>query len=185
MKTNRFLISILLLLIISLACNLPSNANKNVPTAPKVTVDPQELLNQAVKVDPNSKSITITLTEDQMNALLLNQIDKIDMPSGTTLKNPSVKLQNGMITILAQIESGLLTVDAKLSLKPVKNGDNQWQFEVAEADFGALPVPDGMKEQFAQQINDVVTQSINQSGEAVTIDSITISDGKMVVIAHH
>jgi hypothetical protein len=48
-----------------------------------------------------------------------------------------------------------------------------------------LPVPDNIKDQFAGQINDAVTQTINQSGEAVTIDDITISDGKMVITAHH
>lgn len=94
MKTIRILLVIFTLFVSSLACNLPTSKKT---VQPQIPIDPQQALEQAVKIDPVSQSITITLTEAQINAIMLSQIQKVQLPSGTSLKNPSVKLQDGLI----------------------------------------------------------------------------------------
>ncbi|MCE1255768.1 MAG: hypothetical protein LWX83_19735, partial [Anaerolineae bacterium] len=163
MKINRLIIVATVLLTVSLACNLPASVKATATPAPG------QILDQAVQVDPNSKTITITLTEAQMNVLMNSQISKVQMPSDATLSEPSVSLSDGKITFNGKVSTGFLSVNVMIALKPVNNGD-KWTFEVVDADFGSLPVPDSVTQQFAEQINNAVDNSIQESGR-VTVDN--------------
>ena len=72
MKPISISLLIITILIVSLACGLPAVAGKLTPTPlPQTPLDPQQVLSQAVKVDPANNTVTVTLTEAQMDGLIL------------------------------------------------------------------------------------------------------------------
>ena len=185
MKPISISLLIITIFIVSLACNLPSVGVNQTPTPlPQTVVDPQQILNQAVKVDSSAGTITITLTETQLNGLILVELQKLQSSLQVSVNNPVVKLQNGLITLSGQLSSGPINSDFSLSIKPVVTADHKLSFEMADSNFGGLPVPQEIIKQLIAKFNTAVNQSINSSGENILIDSITISDGKMVILAH-
>jgi len=185
MKPISISLLIITILIVSLACGLPAVAGKLTPTPlPQTPLDPQQVLSQAVKVDPANNTVTVTLTEAQMDGLILAELQKLNTSSQVSITNPGVKLQNGLVTLTGQIVGGLLNVDFSLVLKPSVSSDHKLIFTVVESNFGALPVPAEMINQIVGQINTAVNQSVSNSGENISVDSITITDGKMIILAH-
>ena len=187
LKNYRFFFLIITIIIVSLACNFSGTAASptSVTQVSQPTVDPQQILNQAVKVDPNSNSVTMTLTEAQVNSLILSQIQKFQPSSQLSISQPAVKLQNGLIILNGKVAAGLLSVDVMISLKPSVTSDHKILLVVEKSDFGPLPVPQDFAKQIADLLTTSVNQTINESGDNLQIDSVTISDGIMVVVAHH
>ena len=184
---KRFSIPLLIItiLIVSLACNLPTTGVKPTPTpVSQKPLAPQQVLNQAVKVDPANNTIIVTLTEDQLDGLILTELQKLGSSSQVSITNPSVKLQDGMVTLTGQITSGPLNVDFKLSLKPSISSDHHLVFGVVEGNLGTLPVPADIIKQVVDQLNTSINQTISSSGENIVVDSVSITDGKMIILAH-
>lgn len=185
-KFSRSILLIIMAIFLSLACNLP-NISKVQPTSTPVvhaTVNPQQVFNEAVQVDPNTNTATITLTESQINGLIFTELQRMNESSQVPITDPSVTLQDGVITINGKIASGMISTGFSIAFKPIVTGDHNISFEVVKSDFGILPVPTN----FAQSVTDQFTASVNESITAsngqVSVDSVTISDGVLVIVAH-
>jgi uncharacterized protein YpmS len=187
MKRISISLLIITILIVSLACNLPALGEKRTPISTPIAqkpLDPQQVLSQAVKVDPVNNTITVTLTEAEMDGIILTELQKLETSSQVSVTNPVVKLRNGLVTLTGQMVSGPMNFDFSLSLKPTVTSDHKLVFSVVESNFGALPVPAQIINQVVDRVNESINQSINSSGENISVDSITIADGTMVIVAH-
>jgi uncharacterized protein YpmS len=186
-KFTRTFLLIITVILASLACNLPNNTSPKQATAvPKATVNTDQILNQAVKVDPNSNKVTITLTESQINGMINTELQKMSSSSNSQIpiSEPSVTLKEGIITVNGKVSSGVISSQLSISFKPSVTSDHKIKFEIAKSDFGMLPVPNDFTQTIADQFSTSVNQSLSDSNGQILIDTVTISDGKLVVVAH-
>jgi hypothetical protein len=58
------------------------------------------------------------------------------------------------------------------------------QTEVMEAKVGPLSLPQSMIDQFTANFNQLLASRLAQEAGSVAIDSITIADGRMTIVAY-
>jgi len=184
MKRVSIPLLIITIFIISLACDFIPGGAMATPTPTIKPPDPQKILGQAVKVNPANNTITVSLTEAQVDGLFLSGLQNFNSTSQFAITNPSVKLQNGIAAVSGQVSAGPLKFDFSLSLKPSITSDHKVNFSIVESNFGSFPISPESLSTFVNKLNNSVNQNISSSGGNISIDSVTITDGKMTVQAH-
>ena len=187
-RNNRrsvFILTILaVLLLASLACNLPAIAisrsqtnTKNAPnTEPTLSTEPP-----VSNAPENSTPFTIALTEGQLNAIIQQELGQ---QTGETIRDLQLRLQNGQIHLTGTVTQNGLNLPLNLAIEAGTNGQGGITFHVVSASAGPLPLPQSMRDQIEALLNQNLQPVINQLSNNMYIESITISDGVMNVTGH-
>ena len=184
----------------SLACRLGAQATTSTPTAEAVipipatqevktplpvhTTVPQQAATQppaGLQPPANPGKLSITIGEAQLNAMVVNEVNKQSNPE---LTNPKIQLQNGQILVSGDVNrsglnasfSGTLTVDV--------TPDGQIQYNVVSASLGPLPLPQAMRDQLATQLNDLMGTPQTSDGQQIYVETVNIGNGVMTITGH-
>lgn len=173
---------LLVLVLFSLACGLPTSPISSTPTP--VPVDPaqadalEDQLATAVADLVAGNPVTLTITEAQLAAYTDRRVrEEPDAP----ISQPQVFLRDGKIEVIGQVSIDQLTAQANLVFEPfVENG--RLRVRLLDAKLGALPVPD----RFLTQINDTMNNNMEQltsvENQRIEVQSVSISDGMMTIV---
>lgn len=187
-RNNRrsvFILTILaVLLLASLACNLPAiaisrsqtNTNNTPNTEPTLSTEPP-----VSNAPENSTPFTIALTEGQLNAIIQQELGQ---QTGETIRDLQLRLQNGQIHLTGTVTQNGLNLPLNLAIEAGTNGQGGITFHVVSASAGPLPLPQSMRDQIEALLNQNLQPVINQLSNNMYIESITISDGVMNVTGH-
>jgi hypothetical protein len=186
-KRNVLLVLVITaLLFAGLACNLPMlGRSKPTPTPIPVTgASVEELATQVASAAATAASggpVVLEFTEEQLTTAAALELQK----SGETgVSGVRVSLRDGQIKITGTASQDGFDLPLTVALQVSVSPQGLPQSEVVEARAGPLSVPRSMIDQFTTGFDQLLNERFSQEAGDISIDSITIADGKMTIVAH-
>jgi len=132
----------------------------------------------SVKQSAPGTSVTLTLTQEEINSKIATELSTADMPDNVKVNSVSVNLENGQILASAKVNYSGIEVNVGATAKiEVSNG--QAYVVVQDLDMGKVPLPQSVKDQLTGMIPD--DGKISLSDVPLDIQGITVQDGQVVV----
>ena len=186
-KRNSLLVIVVLtLLVAGLACNLPLRGRVE-PTATPIPVtgaSVEELATQVASAAATAASggpIVLEFTEEQLTSAAAVELQKA---GETGVSGVQVSLRDGLITITGTASQNGFDLPLTIALRVSADAQGLPESEVVEARVGPLSLPQSMIDQFTTSFDQLLNDRFSEEAGAVAIDSITIADGKMTIVAH-
>jgi uncharacterized protein YpmS len=178
----RLLPLALLLAAASLACQAPLKAIPTptptlIPASTEDALQFEQRVTEAVKQLEDTGTITLTITESQLTAFIIQQLQsQNDVP----FKDPQVLLRNNQIEVSGTVTSGIINAPGSMVLVPVVDQGNL-KINVQSAKIGSVPVPQGTLDNLSTLINQNIDSLISVNGTPLEIQSLQVSDGQMTI----
>jgi len=180
---KRLVPAVLALMLATLACMINVGGPAYPTPAIPVSTEAVESLNQAIQTavaaGVESGVVTLAITEEQLTSYLAF---KLQAQSSPFITNPQAYLRDGQIQIYGTATQGYFQVTANFILTAEVDEQGQLKIELTSADFGPLPVPDGLKEAVAAIIKEAYTGSLGPIATGFRLESVTIAYGAMVIV---
>ena len=192
MRIKRYSIPLFLLSLVltSLACVVfvggPDYSNlPPIPVSAEAAESIKEEIRRAVEAAADTGVITVNLTEPQITSYLaarlqtdpsLQQSDKKPL-----ITDPQVYLRDGKMQIYGKTQQGLFTANIGIIVDMGVDANGQPQIDIASADFGPFPAPQGLKDAITAMVKEAYTGSLGPVATGLRIESISIANGVMTV----
>jgi hypothetical protein len=186
MKTKKHSLTffILLLLLTSLACTIfaggPDYPAQTVPVSADEVLSMQTQIEQALLSGAESGIVTLQITESQLTSYIAQKMQGQPNPPFT---EPQVLLRNGQMQLYGKINRGMfaanMLITMNVSIDPVTGMP---KIEIASADFGPFPAPEGLNSAISAVIDEAFTGSLGPVALGFRLESIAIADGIMTLI---
>lgn len=179
----RIILPVLVLSLVSLACQI----NLGGPTIPENSAPPasaedaQNFENSIKTTFENAgenEPVSFSITQEQMTYYVAQ---KIGETPASFISNPQVFLRNGQIELYGEAVNGSLTGNVMIVLHAVVDENGVPSVQLVTADFGPLPVPDGLMDGFSAMMNEALTGSIGSTASGFKLEDISIEDGVMTI----
>jgi hypothetical protein len=181
---------LLILVLTSLACAInvggPDYSSlPPIPVSAEAAASIQEELRRAVEAAAQTGVITVNLTEPQITSYLaarlqtdpsLQQSDRKPL-----ITDPQVYLRDGQMQIYGKTQQGMFTANIGIIVNMGVDANGQPQIDVASADFGPFPAPEGLKDAITAMVREAYTGSLGPIATGLRIESIFIANGVMTV----
>jgi len=177
----RMIVPILILAV--LACTIsvggPDYPEESIPVSTWSVTEMRSAVQTAVAgVGPDGQ-LTIVISEMQLTSFLT---DKLSSRPDALLQDPQAYLREGQIRIYGTARSGYFVPTASVVLAPAVDEQGQLSLELVSADFGPLPVPEGLKNAIAAIVSEAYTGSLGPAATGFRLESVIIADGYMMLI---
>jgi hypothetical protein len=183
MRKTRFLLGSLVFVLVSLACNFPGSTGVNRPPTPfpltteEVQQVEEEIVETLSNPDP-SGAVTVTITEQQINAFLTNQ-DDID--TDQMIQDPQVQFTDGKVIVFGKVNQGGFTMDTKVTMNPRVEAGGRPKLEVESVNVGPMALPDSMVKQVDQRVDALLENYLASTGDDFTVQNIIVTEGMMTI----
>jgi hypothetical protein len=166
-----------------LACTMniggPDYPTPSIPISTEAVGELQSSLETAVAYGMVSGRITLTFTEPQLTSFLYYKLQAQSLP---VITNPQVYLQDGQLLVFGTAKKGNFEATARIILTAGVDDQGQLAIELTSADFGPLPVPNGLMEIITASIQEAYTGALGPVATGFRLESVTIADGMMTII---
>lgn len=185
-KRTFLLVSATLALVISiLACNLPGRqtpaATEPISVSSQAVEDLATQIAGAAATAVSGGPIVLEMTEQQLTSAAALELQS---QGETRVQDIEVRLREGQIIITGRANQDGFSLPFSATLRLTANAQGLPQTEIVKATIGPLPLPESMTEELTSRFNQMVLAEISSNGSNVFIDSITIADGKITIVAH-
>lgn len=183
MKKLSTILFITSLLLASLACSMsvggPDYPEQGVPVSPDEALNMQNIIEQALLSGAETGVITVQLTESQLTSFMAERLARQTNPPFT---DPQVLLRNGQMLMYGKMTQGWFTanilITMNVTIDPNTGGP---KIEIASADFGPFPAPEGINNAMSAIIEEAFTGSLGPVAVGFRLETITIADGVMTL----
>jgi len=191
MKQTKYALPLflLVLLLTSLACTIsvggPDYSDLTpIPVSTEAADSLKEEMKRAFEAGAQTGVVTLTITEPQITSVLAFRL--LSDPTMQTDKkpfitDPQVYLRDGQMKIYGKSEQGMFVADIGIIVNIGVSELGKPKIEIASADFGPFPVPNGIKEALTNMIDEAYTGSIGPAATGLRVESISIADGVMTI----
>ncbi len=186
LRSKLFLLMVFTaLLASSLACKLAKGVAR--PTATPVPVSTQAVqqlstqVAQAAATAVSGGPLVLELTEEQLTSAAALEMQK---QGDMGVSNVQVTLRDNVMKISGDMEQSGLNLPVTIAIQITTSGDGKLQSQVAEATVGPVALPKDLTEQISVQLNQMLLSQVDVHGENYFIDSVTIANGKLTLVAH-
>ena len=166
-----------------LACTImvggPDYPPQRIPVSTEAAGEIQSAVQTAAALGLQTGTITLYLTEPQLTSYLAYKLQERPDPFIT---DPQVLLRDGQITIYGTAQQGYFRATVQIVLSAGIDAEGQLKIELVSADFGPLPVPEGLREIITATVQEAYTGAIGPVATGFRLESITIADGTMTVV---
>jgi hypothetical protein len=182
MTQIRILLSLTVLVFASLACTMfvggPDYPVGTIPVSAEAVESLRAQIEAAVLASAESGVITLQITQEQITSYIAFRLAGQENPA---LKNPQVFLRNGQMQVYGIIERGYFVANVLVALTVNVDELGQPRIEIATADFGPFPAPDGLKQSMTALITEAYTGSLGPVATGFRLERIDIANGLMTV----
>jgi uncharacterized protein YpmS len=165
------------LLLASLACNMPANNAFNQAGEPLV----DEVATQAAQSTQPSGLVTITITEDQLNAILQQSIQ---FDPSQSVQDVQTRFQDGQIIITGAVTQQGLRLSLNMIVSVSPDGQGGVQFNLTSASVGPFPLPESTKNQIESILNQNLQSQVRELTNNIYIENIVIGNGVITVAGY-
>jgi hypothetical protein len=182
-KTSSLILFFLVLMLTSLACSIfvggPDYPAQSVPISADEVQNMHTQIEQAFVAGAETGIVTLQITESQLTSLIaLKMQDQVNPP----FTEPQVLLRNGQLQLFGKIISGPLSANMVIVAKiGIDETTGQPKIEITTADFGPLPVPEGLNAAVNAVIAEAFTGTLGPVAIGFRLESISIADGVMTM----
>lgn len=193
MKRNKYAIPLFLLtlLLTSLACTVSVGGPdySDLPVIPVSAEAAQSLkdeMKKAFEAGAATGVVTLNITEPQITSYLAFRLQSDPSLQETETKkplitDPQVYLRDGQMKIYGKTQQGMFTANIGIIINVGIDETGQPKIEIASADFGPFPAPDGLKEAITSMIKEAYTGAIGPAATGLRIETISITNGVMTI----
>ena len=191
MKKNNYALPFFLLTILltSLACtmNVGGPDYSSLPTVPVSTEYAQSIqdeVQRAFQEGAQSGTITLKLTEQQLTSFIAEKLQtdpRLQRDGKPLIDNPQVYLRDGQMQIYGTSQQGPFTANIGIVMNVGVDANGQPKIDIASADFGPLPAPEGLRDTIEAMIREAYMGSLGPVATGLRIESISTADGVMTV----
>jgi len=188
---NKYALPIFLitLLLTSLACTIfvggPDTSNLTpIPASPADADALREQIRQAFETGATTGTVSFTITEAQITAILRQRLQSdpnLQAEKKPIITDPQVYLRDGQMKIYGKTQQGIFTANIGILVNIGVDELGKPKIEIASADFGPFPVPEGIKDAMTAMISEAYTGSLGPVATGLRIESIAIADGNMTI----
>jgi len=185
MNTRKHFTFVLLVFVLltMLACTIfiggPDYPGERIPVSTEAAGEIQFAMQTAIAGGQATGQMTLTLTETQLTSYLAYKLQEQTDPF---LTDPQVTLRDGQVQIYGTAEQGYFKATASIVLSAGIDENGEIAIELVSADFGPLPVPDGLLDTIAATVQETFTGAIGPAAIGFRLESVSIADGEMTVI---
>lgn len=180
---------LLTLLMTSLACTMfvggpDTSSLPTVPVSTEYAQSIQDEVQRAFEEGAQTGTITLNLTEQQITSYVATQLQndpRLQQNGQPLISEPQVYLRDGQMQIYGKAQQGMFTANVGIVVNVGVDANGQPIIEIASADFGPLPAPEGLKDAIEATIREAFMGSLGPVATGLRIESITIANGTMTV----
>jgi len=185
MKTKTLFLPffLIVLLFMSLACTIfvggPDYPAESVPFSMDEVQNMRTQIEQAFTAGAETGVVTLQITESQLTSYIALKMQDQPNPPFT---DPQVLLRDGQLKMYGKINRGMFAANISITTNiSVDPATAQPKIEIAEADFGPFPAPEGLNTAISAVIGEAFTGSVGPVAIGFRLESITIADGIMTM----
>ena len=188
---NKYALPIFLitLLLTSLACTIfvggPDYSDlAPIPSSPADADALKEQIRLAFEAGATTGIVSFTITESQITSVLTQRLQtdpNLQNEKKPLISDPQVYLRDGQMKIYGKTQQGIFAATIGIIVNIGVDELGKPKIEIASADFGPFPVPDGIKEAMTAMISEAYTGSLGPVATGLRIESIAIANGNMTI----
>lgn len=138
-----------------------------------------EQIEQAFMTGAETGVITLQITESQLTSFMA---DKLAQQTNPPFADPQIHLRDGQMKMYGKITRGWLTANMLITMNvTIDPTTGQPKIEIASADFGPIPAPEGVNAAISALIDEAFTGSFGPVAVGFRLETITIADGVMTL----
>jgi hypothetical protein len=129
--------------------------------------------------------VTITITEPQITSYLAARLasdPNLQQNNEPIITEPQVYLRDGQMKIYGKTQQGMFAANIGVILNIGVDETGKPKIEIASADFGPFPAPEGINETITALIGEAFTGSLGPVATGLRIETIAIADGTMTIV---
>lgn len=171
------------LVLASMACSIfaggPEYPAQTIPSSPTDSQSMRDQIEQALLSGAETGIVSLQITESQLTAFM---VDKMAQQANPPFTDPQILLRNGQMLMYGKITRGWLTANMLITMNVgVDELTGQPKIEIASADFGPLPAPEGLTSALSAIVAEAFTGSFGPVAVGFRLESIAITDGVMTL----
>ena len=174
-----------LIVLVSLACNLPTMlkpaATEPVPVSSEAVQNLEDNVDQALQDLQTGGSVSLVINESQLTSLVTFELQSVEEPK---ISDIQIRLQNGQMKMNFSIQQGGIKAPGEVIITVTTDGQGRITSKVDSAKIGPLPLPEEVKSMISDQINTALQDQIHTQYEMLYIDSIVIANRQMTIQGH-
>ena len=182
-QNSKIILFITLLILASMACSIsvggPDYPEQIITPSPDEALNMQNLIEQALLSGAETGVITVQITESQLTSFMA---EKLATQTNPPFTDPQILLRNGQMLMYGKIKRGYFTANMLLTMNvtidPITGAP---KIEIASADFGPFPAPEGINNAMSAIIDEAFTGSFGPVAVGFRLETITIADGIMTI----
>ena len=182
MPRTRILYFLAALMLSTLACSIfvggPDYPEQTIPVSAEAVQSLKTQIEAAVQVGAQSGVITLLITEEQITSYIAFRMAAQENPA---FHDPQVFLRDGQMQIYGKIERGYLNANVLVILAVGIDELGQPKIEIASADFGPFPAPEGFRDSLTVLVTEAYTGSLGPVATGFRLENISIENGLMTV----
>ena len=182
MNKKRILFISFVTPLVALACAIfvggPEIPQPPIPVSAEAVTQLQEQIKAAVETGAASGEITLQMNEVQLTSYLAEKFLQDEKP---LFSEPQVYLRDGQMRIYGKTQKGNFTANIGIVLAVGADETGQPKLQLVSADFGPLPLPEGLNKAITALIEEAYLGSLGPVATGFRISAITIADGVMTV----
>ena len=177
------------LLFTSLACTIfvggPDTSDlAPVPISVSEADSLREQIRRAFESAATTGIVTFTISEPQITSVLAQRLQSdpnLQEEQKPIISDPQVYLRDGQMKIYGKTQQGIFTANIGIIINVGVDEAGKPRIEIASADFGPFPAPEGIKDAITAMIAEAYTGSLGPVATGMRIESILIADGLMTI----
>lgn len=182
-KTSSLTFLFTILVLASLACTIsaggPDYPAQPVPFSMDEVQNMRTQIEQAFLAGAESGIITLQITESQLTSYMTLKLQEQTNPPFT---EPQILLRNGQMQMYGKVVRGMFTANILITMNvSIDQTTGMPKIEIASADFGPFPAPEGLNNAISSIISEAFTGSLGPVAIGFRLESITIADGVMTM----
>lgn len=182
MSRIRILLFLTVLILASLACTMfvggPDYPEGAIPISAQAVESLRTQIEAAALAGAQTGVITLQITEEQLTSYIAFRLAGQENPA---LTNPQVYLRNGQMQVYGKVERGYFIANVLVTLNVSVDELGQPRIELATADFGPFPAPEGLRDGLTAIITEAYTGSLGPIATGFRLERIDIANGLMTV----
>jgi len=182
MSRNRILLFLAALIFATLACTMfvggPDYPEGTIPVSAEAVESLRAQIEAAVLAEAESGVVKLQISEEQITSYIAFKMAAQQNPA---FQEPQVFLRNGQMQVYGKVQRGNFVANILVALTVSVDELGQPNIEIATADFGPFPAPDGLKQSLTALITEAYTGSLGPVATGFRLESINIANGLMTV----
>jgi hypothetical protein len=159
--------------------NLPA-----VPVSTEYAQSIQDEVQRAFQDAAQTGTITLNLNEQQLTSYVASRLQndpRLQRNGQPLITDPQVYLRDGQMKIYGKTQQGIFAANIGIIMDVGVDANGQPKVDIASADFGPLPAPEGLRDTVAAMIREAYMGSLGPVATGLRIESINIADGVMTI----